>query len=142
MFYVLLAVIHVFVCVVLILIVLLQGGKGAEMGAAFGGASQTVFGSSGPTDFLGKLTTWSAGIFMVTSLFLAYLSGGQTAPSVVDKLPIATEQQKQELPLPPEGMDKVLPPESPGGQTASPPAVPGEAPPGPGPERGSGATSP
>ncbi len=134
--YVLLAVIHIFVCVVLILIVLLQGGKGAEMGAAFGGASQTVFGSSGPTDLLGKLTTWSAGIFMVTSLFLAYLSGGQTAPSVVDKLPMATEQQTQQLPLPPEGMDNVLPPEEvPGGQTESPSSVPG-------PERGSGATSP
>ncbi len=140
--YVLLAVIHIFVCFILILIVLLQGGKGAEMGAAFGGASQTVFGSSGPTDFLGKLTTWSAGIFMLTSLFLAYLSGGQTAPSVVDKLPIATEQQTQQLPLPPEGMDKVLPPEIPGGQTEGPAALPEEAPPVPGPDRGSGATSP
>ncbi len=117
----LLIVVHVVVCVIMILIVLLQGGKGAEMGAAFGGASQTVFGSSGPTDFLGKLTTWSAAIFMVTSLSLAYLSSGKTSPSVVDKVPIAAEQQTAEMPLLPEGIDQALPPAEQGEET---PAVP------------------
>lgn len=106
----LLIVVHVVVCFIMILIVLLQGGKGAEMGAAFGGASQTVFGSSGPTDFLGKLTTWAAALFMVTSLSLAYLSSGRSAPSVVDKVPAASQQQAAEtLPIP-EGIDQTLPP--------------------------------
>src|SRR5262245_14146882 len=71
--YVPLVVIHVIVAVALILIVLLQAGKGAGIGAAFGGASQTVFGPRGPGNFLSKLTTAAAGIFMITSLVLAIL---------------------------------------------------------------------
>ena len=106
----LLIVVHIIVSVIMILIVLLQGGKGAEMGAAFGGASQTVFGSSGPTDFLGKLTTWSAGIFMATCLSLAYLSSGKSSPSVMDKAPVAVDQQAVEQPVAPEGIDQALPP--------------------------------
>jgi len=59
----------------MILIVLLQTGKGADMGATFGGgSSQTVFGSSGPGTFLGKMTTFIAIFFMLTSLWLAYSS--------------------------------------------------------------------
>ncbi len=65
-------VIHVLVSVALILIVLLQAGKGAEMGAAFGGASQTIFGSAGAMGFLSKLTTVAAIIFMITSLLLTF----------------------------------------------------------------------
>jgi preprotein translocase subunit SecG len=67
-------VIHVLVCIALILIVLLQAGKGAEMGAAFGGASQTIFGSAGAMGFLSKLTTVAAIIFMITSLLLTFTS--------------------------------------------------------------------
>jgi preprotein translocase subunit SecG len=67
-------VVHVLVCVALILIVLLQAGKGAEMGAAFGGASQTIFGSAGAMGFLSKLTTIAAIIFMITSLLLTFSS--------------------------------------------------------------------
>lgn len=63
---------HVIVCIVLILVILLQAGKGANMGAAFGGSSQTVFGSSGPASFLGKMTTVIAILFMLTSLTLSY----------------------------------------------------------------------
>jgi len=70
--------IHVAVCIALILIVLLQRGKGQSMGAAFGGSSQTVFGSSGATSFLQKLTTASAIIFMLTSLSLAFFFGKGT----------------------------------------------------------------
>lgn len=70
----LVVVVHIVVCISLVLIVLLQTGKGASMGAAFGGSSQTLFGSSGPGTFLGKLTTAVAIIFMITSLFLAYTS--------------------------------------------------------------------
>ncbi len=67
------AIIHVIVSIALILIVLLQTGRGSEIGAAFGsGSSQTLFGSSGSTGFMTKLTTIAVAIFMVTSLLLAY----------------------------------------------------------------------
>jgi preprotein translocase subunit SecG len=69
---ILVTVIHVIVCIVLILVVLLQAGKGANMGAVFGGSSQTIFGSSGPGTFLGKMTTVVAIVFMVTSFSLSY----------------------------------------------------------------------
>ena len=70
-----LIVVHVTVSVALIMIVLLQTGKGADMGAAFGGgSSQTLFGSTGASTFLSKATTGAAIIFMLTSLALAYLS--------------------------------------------------------------------
>ena len=75
--------VHVCVSITLILIVLIQTGKGAEMGAAFGGAAQTVFGGSGPAPLLGKITTFSAVIFMVTSLSLAYLSANPTGGSIM-----------------------------------------------------------
>jgi preprotein translocase subunit SecG len=72
--------IHVLTCLALIGIVLLQHGKGADMGSAFGsGASQTVFGSRGAGSFLTKLTTGAAVVFMATSLTLSYF----TAPSSV-----------------------------------------------------------
>ena len=70
-----LTVLHVMVCLVLVIVVLLQHGKGADIGAVFGGgASSTVFGSRGAGNFLTKLTTASALIFMVTSMSLAYLA--------------------------------------------------------------------
>src|SRR5512144_400393 len=62
---------HVLVSGILVLMVLLQKGKGADIGAAFGGASQTVFGPRGTQSFLAKLTTSAAVIFMFTSLGLA-----------------------------------------------------------------------
>jgi preprotein translocase subunit SecG len=62
------------VCLFVIFIILIQSSKGAEMGAAFGGSSQTLFGSRGATTFLSKLTTAAAILFMLTSLFLAILS--------------------------------------------------------------------
>jgi preprotein translocase subunit SecG len=69
---ILITIVHVIACIVLILVVLLQAGKGANMGAVFGGSSQTIFGSSGPGTFLGKMTTAVAIIFMLTSLSLSY----------------------------------------------------------------------
>ena len=72
----LLKLLHIIVAVFLILVVLLQTGKGAEMGAAFGGASQTLFGGGGPAGFMAKLTTAAAVLFMITSLSLAYVSAG------------------------------------------------------------------
>ncbi len=86
-------VLHVIVCIALIMIVLLQTGKGADMGAAFGGgSSQTLFGSTGASTFLGKATTVAAVIFMLTSLTLAYMSGGQTSKSLMDDAPAPIEQ--------------------------------------------------
>ncbi len=80
-------VIHVLVCIALILIVLLQAGKGAEMGAAFGGASQTIFGSAGAMGFLSKLTTFAAVIFMITSLLLT-LSSTRRSSTIMKERPI------------------------------------------------------
>jgi preprotein translocase subunit SecG len=79
---------HVLVCVLMIMIILLQKGKGAEMGAAFGGGySQTLFGSAGPIGFLNKLTTVVAIFFMLTSLLLAFLAGNAPTKSLVDDVP-------------------------------------------------------
>jgi len=99
-------IIHVLVCFALILIVLLQAGKGAEMGAAFGGSSQTLFGSAGTMGFLSKLTTVAAVVFMITSLLLTYASTrrastvikekpAQTAPAEPQKAPV-----QPQIPLP------------------------------------------
>ena len=81
---IILILIHVVVCIALIMIVLLQTGKGADMGAAFGGgSSQTLFGSTGASTFLSKATTIAAVVFMVTSLTLAYMSSHQKPSSVM-----------------------------------------------------------
>lgn len=87
-----LLIIHLVVCFFLITIVLVQGGKGAELGAAFGGSSQTLFGARGAATFFSKLTTGAAVIFMLTSFALALVTskGG----SVVKKGPAATEQRQ------------------------------------------------
>jgi len=88
-----LIVLHVVVCIALIMIVLLQTGKGADMGAAFGGgASQTLFGSTGASTFLSKATTAAAIVFMLTSLGLAYLSSHRTSGSIMTDAPPAVEQ--------------------------------------------------
>ena len=89
--------IHVIVCIALILIVLLQTGKGADMGAVFGGgSSQTLFGSGGASTFLTKMTTGAAVVFMLTSLSLAYFSGRQSTSSVVPATTQAPAQTKAE----------------------------------------------
>lgn len=93
---ILLIVIHVIVCIALIMIVLLQTGKGADMGAAFGGgSSQTLFGSTGASTFLSKATTVAAIVFMLTSLTLAYMSGGKVTKSVVTDVNPPVEQPMQ-----------------------------------------------
>ena len=89
----LIVVVHVIVCVLLILIVLLQQGKGADMGAAFGGSSQTIFGSSGPGNFLEKLTTGAAILFMITSLSLAYISLKKPGASVFKNTPPRVQEK-------------------------------------------------
>ena len=79
----LIVVLHIVVSVALILVILLQTGKGSDIGAVFGGgSSQTLFGSTGPTSFLSKITAGAAIVFMLTSLFLAYFSGRAPSSSI------------------------------------------------------------
>lgn len=85
-------IVHIIVCITLVIVVLLQRGKGANMGAAFGGSSQTIFGSTGPGTFLGKLTTVAAVVFMLTSLWLAYFATHKSDSIVQIPSPAATEQ--------------------------------------------------
>ncbi len=85
--YSLVVAIHVFVSIFLILVVLLQTGKGASIGAVFGsGSSHTLFGSAGPTSFLAKLTAVCAVIFMVTSMYLAYFTVPRTTSTIVNQM--------------------------------------------------------
>ena len=97
---IIITVLHILVCVALVLIVLLQAGKGAEMGAAFGGSSQTIFGSSGAMGFLTKLTTGAAVVFMITSLLLA-LSSTRQASTVMKERPVqSVPAEPQKVPGP------------------------------------------
>ncbi len=83
--YYLITALHVIVCVILILVVLLQSGKGADLAGAFGGgATQTAFGSRGPASFLSKLTTVAAVVFMITSLSLALIGNKRQDRSIMD----------------------------------------------------------
>jgi preprotein translocase subunit SecG len=84
-------IIHIIVSFALIFIVLLQHGKGAGIGATFGGSSQTVFGSTGAAPFLAKLTAAAAILFMLTSLGLTFLGRQQEASVMqgVTKPPIS-----------------------------------------------------
>jgi len=77
--------VHVLVCLGLIVVVLLQTGKGTDMGAAFGGGSSaTVFGSSGAGNFLTRMTTGMAVVFMLTSLTLGYFAEQGPVSSIFD----------------------------------------------------------
>ncbi len=101
-------IVHIIVSLILVVIVLMQTGKGAELGAMLGGgSSQTLFGPTGPQGFLGKLTAGAAIIFMLTSLTLAYMSSSAPRHTIMDKAPAAKHEQappKQAIPpvtLPP-----------------------------------------
>ena len=95
-------VVHVLVCIALILIVLLQAGKGAEMGAAFGGASQTIFGSAGAMGFLSKLTTVAAIIFMITSLLLTFSSTRRGSTIMQERTAPTAPATPSEMPAQPQ----------------------------------------
>lgn len=89
--------IHIFVSLALIFIVLIQKGKGADMGAAFGGSSQAVFGTSTATTVLHKVTTMMAIVFMLTSLGLTLYIGRGHVSSVMEgvkptKAPVSAEK--------------------------------------------------
>ncbi len=76
---------HIIICILLVGTVLLQQGKGAEIGAVFG-SSEAIFGSSGPTTFLGKMTSVLAILFMITSLTLTYLASQKGTGSIMQNL--------------------------------------------------------
>jgi preprotein translocase subunit SecG len=118
-----LVVLHLIVCLFLIFIILIQSSKGAEMGAAFGGSNQTLFGSRGAATFLNKVTTAGAILFMITSLSLAVSSVKRG--SVMSSIPA------KEAPAIPLGDTKAGPlqeqPTSPGqGEVQETPAPPVE----------------
>ena len=99
-----LTVLHIIVGFFLILVILLQAGKGAAIGASLGSAgSQAMFGSSGAGNFLTKLTTGAAIIFMVTPLSLSVLISKGDQDSVITEVEETTEQVppagKEELPI-------------------------------------------
>lgn len=100
---------HLLVTVALVGLVLLQHGKGADMGAAFGsGSSGSLFGSSGSANFLSRTTAFLAAVFFSTSLGLAYFSGSKpeaTTPLVVPSVPVMP-QQEQAPAMPAGEMDK------------------------------------
>jgi|SRR5579885_3336003 len=117
-----LIVLYVLVSAALIGLVLLQHGKGADAGAAFGsGASGTVFGARGSATFLSRTTAWLAAVFFALSLALAYVVHGREAPtSVMDQAPPA----KTEAPAP-----KTEPKTEPATPQAATPAAPAVSPP-------------
>lgn len=80
----LLTIIHITACFMMVAIILLQHGKGADIGAAFGGGSNTLFGARGATSFLAKVTITCAVVFMVTSMSLALAAKNRAASSVID----------------------------------------------------------
>ncbi len=115
-----LIVLHLGICIALIMIVLLQTGKGSEIGAVFGSSSQTLFGSTGGSTFFGKLTAGVAIVFMITSLILASRSGrvtkesvmegvkpAVTAPAVTEiEIPAETPAAEKQAPAPSEGSEE------------------------------------
>ena len=131
---ILVTIVHVLACFILVLTVLLQAGKGADIGAVFGGASTTIFGSSGAGNFLTRLTTGAAIVFMATSLTLTYGSSHSTSATImperaaVPTAPLAgapgTEGVAPEgLPVEGEAVPAAPAPAAPGGE-APPPAAP------------------
>lgn len=127
--YTLTVILHLIVCFLMIAAILLQAGKGAEIGASFGGSSQTVFGSRGPGTFLSKVTVGAAIVFMLTSLSLALLSKqANTSSTVIDLHPPAHHEPSATPATPtPEttSPDETTPPEStPGTTPAQAPSAP------------------
>ncbi|MCX7770922.1 MAG: preprotein translocase subunit SecG [Proteobacteria bacterium] len=94
-------ILHVLACLCLIFIVLLQTGKGSEMGAIFGSASSSVFGPTGPTTILTKITIGAAIVFMLTSFYLTYSFSRPLSNTIVpkSKTPAQSQQQQQNQPI-------------------------------------------
>ena len=141
--YGLLLALHIIICLSLILVILLQSGKGGGLaGGAFGGTAQTVFGGRGATDVLTKATMVLGGAFFVTSLVLALMSTGTRMPSrsLIQEearraIPTAPQQGGAPQQAPPAGQQQAptqgappagaQPPAGGGGQPAPTGAPPG-----------------
>jgi len=106
--------VHYFVCSFLIVTILLQAGKGADIGAVFGGGSGTVFGSRGAATFLSKMTTVMAAVFLLTSISLASISRSKSESSILKTVP--------ESEIAPEAVPAVTP----GATPAASPSAAGE----------------
>ncbi len=119
----LLLIIHVLVALFLIGIVLLQHGKGADVGATFGGSSQSLFGTEGPVPLLNKITTLAAIVFMGTSISLAYISANKSTGTVMSDVPV----QQATVPAPAADTAPVTIP-MPTAETTDPAAAPAETP--------------
>ena len=87
-------ILHVIICLALIFIILLQKGRGAEMGAAFGGASQTLFGPGGSLSLLNKITTVLAILFFLTSISLTYMVSHKKVETKIKKAPLTTTEKQ------------------------------------------------
>ena len=121
-----LIVIHILVCLFLIGIVLLQHGKGADVGATFGGSSQSLFGTEGPVPLLNKVTTLAAIVFMATSISLAYVSANNSTSTVMENVQVEPLPTLPPLELPVNLNTPVTVPAS--EQTTEPTAAPQEMP--------------
>ena len=123
---ILFTIVHVFVCLFLVIVVLLQSGKAADLAGAFGGmGSQTVFGPRGSATLLSKATTIAAALFMVTSLTLSVLStrrGGAGGPALFNQT-----VPGQQAPAQSKGAAATPPAATPA--PATPPAAPPATPP-------------
>jgi len=133
----LILIIHIIVSLALIFIVLLQTGKGADMGAAFGGSNQTVFGSQGAATFLSKITTVAAVLFMVTSLSLAVFASRRASSVMSDSPlpalapavdPLAQSAEPAAVPIDLPAIPTEPVPAAPAEEASAPPAPAAEAP--------------
>ena len=119
--YILLLIVHVIVCLFLIVVVLLQSGKAADLAGAFGGmGSQTAFGPRGSATLLSKATTISAVLFMVTSMSLSILAtrNAGLGTSVLETAPKTSVPKTAPVPVPVPGQ------QSPAGSTTVPLQIP------------------
>ena len=121
-----LIIIHILVCLFLITIVLLQHGKGADIGATFGGSSQSLFGAEGPIPLMNKITTLAAIIFMATSISLAYISANKSTRTVMEGVQVEQVPTLPPLELPTDSNAPVTIPAP--EQTSEPSAAPQEMP--------------
>jgi preprotein translocase subunit SecG len=123
---ILLTTIHVIVCLFLIIVVLLQSGKAADLAGAFGGmGSQTVFGPRGSATVLSRATTVAAALFMVTSMTLSVMATrqGKVAPSLLDKVTKPAATQTTPTAPPPGGLAPITVTPEVGGQKQAPQTI-------------------
>ncbi len=120
-------VVHVIVAIAIVGLVLLQQGKGADAGAAFGsGSSQTVFGSAGSGNFLTRSTSIAATIFFITSLTLAIFAKQNTGAGVIEGLPIVNPALLEQSAPPASDIPQVQS-SAPAGDTSDIPVVDGDS---------------